>query len=461
MSTTQEINDTIQDEVEISREIIHINSLVDKIVKGYPVYRNNGQLSTPFDPTKFPSCNIILPDDSMSLVTSPEPYSASNIKVIIWFPEMFWGNFLSTPKCLECERVMQSKGWLPYVRKVHSLGEPYYVKGKVWRCNNCKKTYTSYDSRIMKRYPAFVQERLPVIFCHKSAVDLDLFNLMKELLVNGCPFETIVPTFSKVMSLKQLRLLHSYIDHITFPYTKPGKQFMTPLNPSSATTYYDHQKYVHGPSINSDDLQTELKKLNTHVEFLKEIINSKCTLFNLVNPILNNKVITHNDDSSVASSFASCESDIPSDLSRISTSDEFIARASPKRQRISPMAAQNSLDHLRNTGRNFNIVRDDMEAKRPNKSEESILAWTANKYLFETILCQHNSQHIQSLTRTPTVNFMYPPLPTPKIAIPSLVVHNCEPKRSGKGCPGREKKCTICREPVNSLSHAYGCPNKK
>jgi hypothetical protein len=106
-----------------------------------------------------------------------------------WDPQSILGE-LQCPLCHAAK--LNHHGFIDQPRRCIQLNQSFWIIGTRYRCTSCKSgkgnsvaTFNSYDPRIIAMLPAELQLEFPAIMTYHSAIDQNIFALMRSCFQNG------------------------------------------------------------------------------------------------------------------------------------------------------------------------------------------------------------------------------------------------------------------------------------
>lgn len=109
-------------------------------------------------------------------------------RLFLWMPRRMWAFDFKCPSCPPSKSTsLTSKGLYNRVRNVIDLKDRYYLAAEYLECPTCKKTFISYDTRLMDQLPDDLRIRFPVVLTRKFACDKAVVSLMRARTVGNSP----------------------------------------------------------------------------------------------------------------------------------------------------------------------------------------------------------------------------------------------------------------------------------
>jgi hypothetical protein len=214
-----DIDEDDMDEANESRNIsgVHARTLMDarkSIQEEIEIKRSNANANTPIlDEIKRGQCWIKAPMGTANILRNDD-FDPSNMcipDIFIFIPSITFPGIAL--KCIHgCVDVqIHENGWQEHLgRRVYSLGSPYYIISKEYRCNVCGKRWAGYHSEAVSLLPDYCQNYFPAFLTHRAAIDKSLFYFLRSLMLNG-----IGPvTLSKSLNENSKRKYH--VDEISY-----------------------------------------------------------------------------------------------------------------------------------------------------------------------------------------------------------------------------------------------------
>ncbi|KAJ3399211.1 hypothetical protein HDV05_001991, partial [Chytridiales sp. JEL 0842] len=140
--------------------------------------------------------------------------SKERMPVYVWLPELIWpDDFELTNRKLPCPCCLKGENVeiIEYVTRRFTGPKTWCVLlGRRYRC--CGQDFYSYDSEVIKRLPAHIRHKFPLLLTHKHGIHLDIVN---DVVSDTLAGKSISATHNAVLARHHETFRKAYIDYLS------------------------------------------------------------------------------------------------------------------------------------------------------------------------------------------------------------------------------------------------------